>query len=365
MRSTKLLLGSTALVAAMFAADAVSAATVQPGGAFDLTLTGRIRTKAFGGDLQAARLNNTVSQGLDFASDARIDVLARARHDATGIEYGGNIQVNVDDAGGEVSNDETWVFMRGGFGEFRMGDDDGPTDNDKVGGFSVGAGTGGIDGSVVDTIALPVVGPSNSGDNTKVIYRTPSLAGFQLVGSYTPNIDGGGDQIAPVDVDQGDWFEGGALYTGAFAGVDILASVVGGVCDIKESDANDSCHTIFGGATVNLFGFKLGGGYGSENISGTQRDWANAGIGAALGPVNVSLTYGIVTDSNDAVVNGNEVGKPQNIVVSADVALMPGLVLQGDVGYFDNDVKEGAAAGTIGDTDDSGYQAVARLALAF
>ena len=364
MRSTKLLLGSTALVAAMFAADAVSAATVQPGGAFDLTLTGRIRTKAFGGDLQAARLNNSVSQGLDLASDARIDVLARARHDATGIEYGGNIQVNVDDAGGEVSNDETWVFMRGGFGEFRMGDDDGPTDNDKVGGFSVGAGTGGIDGSVVDTIALPVVGPSNSGDNTKVIYRTPSLAGFQLVGSYTPNIDGGGDQIAPVDVSQGDWFEGGALYRGDFGGFDILASVVGGVCDIKDGNANDSCHTIFGGATIGLWGFKLGGGYGSENISGNQRDWANAGVGFGYGPMNFSVTYGLITDTN-IVVNENEVDKPQNIVVSADVALMPGLVLQGDVGYFDNDVQEGAAAGTIGDTDDDGYQAVARLALAF
>ncbi len=59
--------------------------------------------------------------------------------------------------------------------------------------------------------------------------------------------------------------------------------------------------------------------------------------------------------------NGVPLDEPQNLVVSADVGLMPGLVLAGDVGYFDND-----ASGTLpGSLDDDGYQAVARLGLAF
>ena len=50
-------------------------------------------------------------------------------------------------------------------------------------------------------------------------------------------------------------------------------------------------------------------------------------------------------------------------MVSADVGLMPGLVLAGDVGFFDNDV-DGDFEDLFG-TDDNGYQAVARLGLNF
>ena len=48
-------------------------------------------------------------------------------------------------------------------------------------------------------------------------------------------------------------------------------------------------------------------------------------------------------------------------MVSADVGLMPGLVLAGDVGFFDNDV-DGDLPGGL---DDNGYQAVVRLGLNF
>jgi predicted porin len=367
-------LGMSALAGACLLAlppAPAAAATVQPGGAFDLTLTGRIRTKAYGGDLQAARLDRTVSDGLDFASDARLEILARARHDATGIEYGGNLQINADEAGGAVTTDEAWLFVRGGFGEVRFGDDDGPSDTDQIAGFLVAAGTGGIDGAIVDSIAVSVTLPTNSGDNSKVMYRSPTWGGLGVNVAYTPNIDGGGDQIAPVDVDQGDWWEGSLLYQGSFAGADLQASVVGGLCAIKttgrssvvDSDS-DSCHTAFAGATLGLLGFSLGGGYGSENIGGAQRDWLNAGIGYGLGPANLSVTWGMVTDTN-YVVNGNTVDRPRNLVLSADLTLMPGLALEGDVGFFDNDVTDGAASGSTGDTDDSGVQAVVRLAAYF
>jgi predicted porin len=357
MQSRKLLLGSTALVAAMLAGDVAYAAAVVPGGALDLTLTGRVRAKMFGGDLDNARLDNTVSTSLDFASDARFDIIARAKHDGTGIEYGGVIRI-IADTNADSNGDETYVFMRGGFGEFRFGDDDGVADDDKIGGFSVAAGTGGIDGSIVDTIALNVVGPANTGDDTKAVYRSPSFGGLSVNISYAPNNDNG-DAIAPKDADPSDFIEGSVLYKGSFGGVDIAGSVVGGICDSSNSATSDTCRTVFGGATIGLWGFKLGAGYGSENLLGDQRDWFNAGVGAALGPVNLSVTYGQITDTNIAV-NGNTVDEPANLVVSADVGLMPGLVLQGDVGLFDNDVQTGP-----NEDDDDGYQAVARLALEF
>jgi hypothetical protein len=56
------------------------------------------------------------------------------------------------------------------------------------------------------------------------------------------------------------------------------------------------------------------------------------------------------------------VGEPWNLVFSADAELLPGLVLAGDVAYFDNDLdREGrdAAGG------DRGWVWVTRLELAF
>jgi hypothetical protein len=54
---------------------------------------------------------------------------------------------------------------------------------------------------------------------------------------------------------------------------------------------------------------------------------------------------------------------PSNLVFSADVGLMPGLVLAGDVGFFDNDL-DGDTEDALG-VDSDGWQAVVRLGLAF
>ena len=114
------------------------------------------------------------------------------------------------------------MFMRGGWGELRMGDEDGAVDNSIIGGQTIAAGTGGIDGStfVVAGIRGEGVFPTETSDQTKIRYYTPSFGGFSLGVSYTPTsnvIDSGannGDNIADkngVDAMQGqDTFEGAA-----------------------------------------------------------------------------------------------------------------------------------------------------------
>lgn len=360
-------LDGTTLVGALLAGGPAAAATVSPGGALDVTITGFVRSMAYGGDVDRARLDNAFSTGLNFRNDVEAHIVARARHDATGIEYGGTIEFEAD-TNATRNTDETWVFLRGGFGEIRMGDDDGPEDDDKVGGFTVAAGTGGIDGSVVDEIAVNVVGPTNSDDSTKILYRTPSFAGFRLAASYAPSLDEG-DSFASKDANPQDIVEGSAVYEGSLGGVELVASVVGGVCRI-ERFSDDDCYSVFGGAAVTIGDLKLGAGYGTEKIGGetrADRDWWNAGIGWALGPLNLSLTYGQASP-DDLVVNGNHVGDAYNIVLSADIGLMPGLALAGDIGFFDNDADYNPAnddCGGCGDVDDSGIQAVLRLGLDF
>ena len=116
-----------------------------------------------------------------------------------------------------------------------------------------------------------------------------------------------------------------------------------------------------GGATVDLFGFKLAGGIGQSNVGDTRRDFFTAGIAYGFGPVNTSLTYGKIYDANQDFQTVAGVDKASNLVLSADYALAPGLVLAGDISWFDNDQTDSQATGT----GDTGVQAVGSLRLSF
>jgi len=242
-----------------------------------------------------------------------------------------------------------------------------------VGGFSVGGGTGGIDGSVIDTIGTGVVKPFNSDDDTKIRYYTPSFGGFQVGVSFTPNVGGvdtaqgstvnAANLTASTGTNIHNFWEGALVYTGSFGGVDITASGVGGICDNQTAGVSDNCESYGGGAKLGLWGFELGGGWFHEHVGDEEKSFVNAGIGYKFGPVHTSVTYGKVIDSNNLVSGtGVPMDEPSNLVVSADVGLMPGLVLAGDVGFFDNDVN-GTVPGT--NVDDNGWQAVVRIGLDF
>jgi predicted porin len=366
----KILLGTTAVLGAglMTAAvpTAAGAAEVNAGGYPDLTLTGFARFRAHGGQLDDARLDNSFSRELDFSNDTEVHVVMRAKDERTGIEYGGTIEFEAD-TNRTDNTDETWLFVRGGFGELRFGDEDGVADNSSVGAQFIAAGTGGIDGSVVDTLAVPMVFLTNSDDATKIRYYTPTFGGFQVGVSYTPQqeIVGigalNGDSLASTDVEAQNIVDAGIVYNGDLAGFGITAGVVGITGDLKGGDANPfgngSWHGWQAGLATEIFGVKVAGGFADEKVGDADRRWYTAGIGYGYGPANVSINYAQMLDTSDFYA-GEE---PSNLVFSADYALMPGLVLAGDVGVFDNDVRSGLDTGT----GDKGWQAVGRLGLAF
>jgi outer membrane protein OmpU len=156
-----LLFGSTASLALATAVPPPArAAEVLPGGALDITLSGFVRFLSTYGAWDDTQLDPGLSTGLDFENDTEVHVLVRGKHDATGVEYGGRIELEAD-TNASNNTDETWIFLRGGFGEFRLGDEDGIADEDgmAVSAASVAAGTGGLDGTQVDTYrsAIPVV----------------------------------------------------------------------------------------------------------------------------------------------------------------------------------------------------------------
>ena len=186
MRLRGVMLATTAAIGLLPLAGAI-AAEVGAGGALDLTITGFIRTEAGGGQQDDLQLDADTARGLDFRNDTEVHVLATGKSDETGLEYGATIKFEAD-TNEDLNTDETWLFIRGGWGEVRMGDQDGIVENSIVGGQTLAAGTGGIDGS--DYVILPVVGsavyPTLTDDATKIQYYSPSLGGFSFGVSYTP-----------------------------------------------------------------------------------------------------------------------------------------------------------------------------------
>jgi hypothetical protein len=86
-----------------------------------------------------------------------------------------------------------------------------------------------------------------------------------------------------------------------------------------------------------------------------------AGVAYGYGPANASITYAWIFDSNNDFSEGQGYDKPRNLVVSADYALAPGLVLAGDAAFFDNDTNSNYTGGT----GDTGWAGVASVRLAF
>jgi outer membrane protein OmpU len=340
------------------------AAEVRTGGIPEVTISGSVGFLAHGGALDNQRQEPDLSTSLDFSTDTEVHVLLRAQDEETGLEYGGTIELEADTSS-EENSEETWLFARGGWGEVRLGDVDGAVDESSVGAADVAAGTGGIDGDVVDEIAVDAVSPSDTDVATKIRYYTPSFGGFQLGGSYTPNADDFGDSLATTDLAIANWVEGAVTYEGEAGDFALLASLVGSWAQVENRD-NDTFNgegqgevwTYYAGATVEAFGISAGGGFGDESVGGLEKRYFNAGLGYALGPVSSSVTYGRVLRT----ANYPGVGEPWSVAFSADTELLPGITLAGDVAYFENDLDPAAEEPTGG---DNGWIWVTRLEVAF
>ncbi len=382
MKLKNVILGTSALagVAMLGLAPApASAAEVVPGGALNLTLTGFARFEAFGGEQDDSKLDNSLSRSLDFRNDTEVHVIARGKDEQSGLEYGATIEFEAD-TNNTANTDESWLFLRGGWGEVRLGDEDGVVDNSSVGAQTIAAGTGGIDGSDAVISAAPVVYLTNTNDATKIRYYTPSFGGFSVGVDYTPTQQvinsgaqngqffaqkgGGGD----IGMQAKNVVEGALVYDGEFGGIGVLASVVGLYGDLKNSAetafGDDKWWGVQGGASVDLYGFKLAGSVATTIVGDTKRDFFTAGIGYGFGPVNTSVTYGQIFNTNSDFDEAVGIGdSAYNLVVSADYALAPGLVLAGDVSWFDNDTT-GDSETDFG-TGDKGWTAVGSVRLAF
>ncbi|MFZ1429022.1 MAG: porin [Geminicoccaceae bacterium] len=335
------------------------AAEVGTGGGLAVSIAGFAGMLAYGGALARQNEDPDLADGLDFSNDTEVHVLVKGRAEELGLEYGATIEFEAD-TDETINTDETWLFLRSGWGEARLGDVDGPVDASSLGAFTIAAGTGGIDGDVVSTLTVDAILPITSDTATKIRYYTPAVAGLQLGLSYAPTaFDDAGSSVARTDAEIEHWVEAALIYEAEFDRFDLVASLVGSVADVKDDELpDDRLWTAYAGANLSFDELELGAGLGAEDAGGQRRRYANVGAGRSFGPVYTSITHGRVLDSSGY----DGVGEPWNLVLSADLELAPGLLLAGDAAYFDNDLDASARNVTGG---DRGWVWVAKLEVVF
>lgn len=316
----KVLLGTTALVAAGLTAGAANAAPalkVDVNGYYTGVIASVDSDIASVDDVQikhegeisingSATLDNGMTAGVVINLEATNDVNARG---IAGIASVSGIP-NVGNVDGFAGIDEAYAYLEGSFGRVQIGAEGSApflmhqTAPYFVGSHGVDSPNFGYHSGTQGSSARTATYITLSGDNNKVTYFTPSFSGIQLGISYTPDnncaVDMGGqgggvsnnfintgDCIAyggPITggVNLEDIVEIGGSYTGTINNVGVNASIGYATADFEVPTGGG---TAFNDPTVWSFGlqlnsgaFTLGGGYYMSEGLGTPTPTGTADL---------------------------------------------------------------------------------------
>jgi len=360
----KILLGTSALVAAAFVSGAANAAETPK-----ITLGGFSTFQAgFTGEDNDANL-----RAGSFRSDNVITVRVAGKSDA-GLGYGAGIDLeadtsdNADSAG--VNSERTFVYVDGSWGKLQGGSDYGVTKTMKVDAASIARGTGGIDGdfsyfvssTTGNVFATPdlfldygsgQLGNESSQAINKISYYTPRFAGFQAGISYLFDTTGGdrGQSLSRADNTAGEAENvilGALSYEGKFSNVGVNVAATGEFGN-AEGSANEDLRSYQLGAKVSYMGASLAGSYGnlgdSLRTKGTASDSSNyfwtVGGAYETGPFGASVTY--LKSNYD---NGSTNNKFSNLSLGVDYKVAAGLTPYVEVDFVKID-----PTGTANDND--------------
>ena len=282
----------------------------------------------------------------DFHSDAEIHIYVDGKA-ANGLRYGAVLEMTFNGNEGTLpaGGRRTFSFKTGGLidemyayaalpglGQVRFGDEDGAVGLMTTG-VLTGFGTGGVYGSWQNSVVRPnrtTTSPGDLGDNTKIIYLSPQLFGFDFGVSYALNSGTGANNgcaasVAIYTCDRTYAYSGATAsgiqaysdmpqrrnelqavlrYRGQFGPVGIAASFghVGWAAIRDMTATGNTVKTLrpgnvwMAGLQATAYGFSLGGMYqfGQQNFfwgSQTRADkdaWQyTAGATYTMGPLTV------------------------------------------------------------------------------
>ena len=279
-----------------------------------------------------------------------------------GLTFGVNVQLEGQTASDQI--DETYIFIKGDFGEIVLGDENGAAYAMHYGHGSNGAGIDSgdtrawirsLNGSLLGT---PVPYTFDN-DSTKIRWISPRMSGFQVGLSYAPENTQDDDVFPTEGTNHGSAAENvmaaGLNFNDKFGSVKVEAST--GIQYVGDSNGTrgDDPWTASGGLRIHIGGFRINGAYTHMNdVSGTfDRDIISAGVAYSGGPIGVSL--GVVYGEED--LSGGEEDTQVAVELGAKYKLGPGVEARGAIYYANRE------EGTLDDT--SGFAVAGGIKLSF
>lgn len=362
----KLLLGSTALVGATFAATAAlaqGAPQVRVGGYMDFQMGMSSQdTDGFG---PAPGLSAVATErGFGFVTDTEIIIRVNAKLD-NGLSWAVKVELEADADGtalGTTNNngDEVSLVLSGTWGQLTLGNEDGPVDSKNYGSDSQlsGIGVSGARGhrrwtdtrSFSNAMWISGADIQNTSDATKVMYYTPTIAGFQFGVSYSADSADNGRSRATDGSGTGfeNFWELGASYDVKASNDLKLGFALGVALADAEASTKHDVKAWVASAKAEFGGFTVSAGYGDDGKSTQTKTLANTdiygyvgGVKYVTGPYQVGLSYmhnkaganaGSATTVSDTADYTSD-----TFSLSAQYTLGAGLVMYADTWYYTND----------------------------
>jgi hypothetical protein len=346
-----ILLGTTALVAAGFAASSAQAAQgVQLGiGGYYAAAAGILFDQDDGSGEPGHNTRDVV-----FRQDVEVHFKGETTLD-NGLTVGARIEMEGQQSNDQI--DEVWAYFKGGWGQVRFGDDDDATEQlhylipnaSNVFGvdtpyFEFNNNHGGFTNGVFQTNSTVL---NITSDATKVIYFSPTFGGFSFAFSYAPDsvqdgysyyTGGGGTNFSNESGEIENTFAGAMNFDHDFNGLSLASGVgfaegqwanTGGSHNVGTTWGVDG-HLIF-----SFSGFTLGGaGRYQENWqSASGADLWVAGLGGTYNwdawTVGLSWSHG----DYEYADSGSDSDTIDIIQLSGRYDLGPGISLDAMVGY--------------------------------
>lgn len=340
----KVLLGTTAIIGASFLSGQAFAADpiqLDVGGGATWGFGGLLGDSGpiGGSDQRSTFIEQSVE--VQFTGSTNLD---------NGLTVG--VRVEYESNGGTARDDENYVFVSGGFGQFRIGDDDDAADHLNAKGapcagiFCADNGTFGLSTSTAngfDDLTIDVTDTAEvSGDAAKIVYMTPRLAGFRLVATYAPDADEG-----PRDSTGGgfnrnnatnDIFGVGADFGGDLGPVNLRVAAALTSANVVGAGVEDILGT-YAGTRVGFAGFTVGGGYGYQWAANDVQQWS-VGATYGAGPVTVGVQHA-KENVYAAGSGGNSTYKRGVWSLDGTYTMGPGISVSAGLNYHDTDTQAG------------------------
>ncbi|SOC17356.1 porin [Thalassospira xiamenensis] len=338
----KILVASSALVAVAFAGQAQASEKIK------LSVGGYMEQWMGVADQDSGESVNA------FQSDTEIHFKGSTTLD-NGIEVGAVVELEGETSDDQV--DEEYLYINGGFGQVKLGKEDGAADDMGITAPSVGP-VGVNDGDLTNWVSayLPDTVPS-TGDHKRVTYYTPSLSGFRAGVSYADDDTSNNNDTATTGDNV---ISAGLEYNADFDGWSLGLSATG------ENEGEGNWYGL--GANVGFGNFTVGGSWGhieddfgltERDAAGSDTDTFDVGVSYAMDAAAVSLSYAYSEYGNRSTTGGasNE-GEMSTVDLGLAYTLGAGVSWNTSVFWFDDDNNNASF-------DNDGYGAVTGLRLDF